>query len=420
MFNQWRKKYNHIYFNSSTHKHINVYLCGMKPSLEQILAEFPPVTKAQWTAQVEKDLKGRPLKDLHWQTSEGLLFDPFGHADDFPTPPAPLVAARASWAVCEHIEAQDPVAANAQALDALQGGAEALSFGLSKPPKSDFFDVLLEGIFLDYVELHFGGPGVVENPGGVLAFLQKKAEQQGVPTQNLRGSLGYDLGDPTIPLKDWRYTADLLAFADEQFPNFRCLCLKTDDDEVGPIGELSNFLKMADLTMTRLIRAGAHADQFARHITFEMSVGKSYFVEVAKLRAFHLLWYNFLKQWKATLVPPHLSVVFKPEAYGDDLYTNMIRATTMAMSGILGGAARLTVLPFDADRADQSQRDPAFGRRIARNVQHLLKMESGLDQFPDPAAGSYYVEQLTGKYAEMAWFDCFTEALQRKAQGGPF
>ena len=78
------------------------------------------------------------------------------------------------------------------------------------------------------------------------------------------------------------------------------------------------------------------------------------------------------------------------------------------------------VLPFDADRADQSQRDPAFGRRIARNVQHLLKMESGLDQFPDPAAGSYYVEQLTGKYAEMAWFDCFTEALQRKAQGGPF
>ena len=83
-------------------------------------------------------------------------------------------------------------------------------------------------------------------------------------------------------------------------------------------------------------------------------------------------------------------------------------------------AARLTVLPFDADRADQSQRDPAFGRRIARNVQHLLKMESGLDQFPDPAAGSYYVEQLTGKYAEMAWFDCFTEALQRKAQGGPF
>ncbi len=69
------------------------------------------------------------------------------------------------------------------------------------------------------------------------------------------------------------------------------------------------------------------------------------------------------------------------------------------------GADRLTVLPYDAGRESAAQYPQAFGRRIARNVQHLLQLESGLGDIADPAAGSYYVEQLTRQLAAAAWND---------------
>ena len=69
----------------------------------------------------------------------------------------------------------------------------------------------------------------------------------------------------------------------------------------------------------------------------------------------------------------------------------------------VASSSRLTVLPYDAGRETQAAYPQAFSRRIARNVQHLMKMESALDEVADPAAGSYYIETLTRQLAERAW-----------------
>lgn len=81
----------------------------------------------------------------------------------------------------------------------------------------------------------------------------------------------------------------------------------------------------------------------------------------------------------------------------------MIKATTMAMSAILGGANQLVVKPYDEDREHLSNYPPQFARRIARNIQHLLKMESGFEQLLDPAAGSHYIEHATIQIADKSW-----------------
>ena len=44
-----------------------------------------------------------------------------------------------------------------------------------------------------------------------------------------------------------------------------------------------------------------------------------------------------------------------------------------------------------------------FGQRMALNIQHLLRLEAGLDQYADPAAGSYYLETLTKQLVDAAW-----------------
>src|SRR5690606_17542318 len=82
-----------------------------------------------------------------------------------------------------------------------------------------------------------------------------------------------------------------------------------------------------------------------------------------------------------------------------DPHVNLLRATTQAMSAVSGGCDSLCVAPFD-----QLYKTPDdFSERIARNIPVILKEEAYLDKAIDPAAGSYYVENLTREMAEKAW-----------------
>jgi methylmalonyl-CoA mutase len=372
-------------------------------NITNMLAAFPPVSKQQWLTQIEKDLKGKPLADLYWSPMPGVTTDPFAHHEDRDASVLPLVAGPIRWAISEDIRVQDSAAANAQALEALQLGVEALQFELSDA--SVHWPVLLADIYLDYIGLYFNGPGMAQQPAAVLAALQGIASERGINTHALNGALMYDpVG--TSALQDWRYVQDLMAFAKTEFPGFRVLNvdgLTACKDTQSTVDELVDVLKKVNIYVTELTRRGSDAAVVLEQIQCTLAVGSSYFVSLAKLRAFRLLWYHLCQSWHLPPTEPVVEVRFAPSAYTDDLYTNMIRATTMAMSAVLGGAQRLTVSPYDAGREALAKYPPAFGRRIARNVQHLLKLESYLDQTTDPAAGSYYIEHLTRQIAEKAW-----------------
>ena len=75
----------------------------------------------------------------------------------------------------------------------------------------------------------------------------------------------------------------------------------------------------------------------------------------------------------------------------EDPYMNILRTQTEAMSAILGGTDSLTVEPFDIVFRTTDE----FSERIASNQQLILKEEAYFDKVADPAAGSYYIENLT-------------------------
>lgn len=88
----------------------------------------------------------------------------------------------------------------------------------------------------------------------------------------------------------------------------------------------------------------------------------------------------------------------------------MLRGTTEAMSATIAGVHSLEVMPFDASFENPTE----FSKRIARNVELLLKNESHFDQVVDPAGGSYYVENLTQSIAAEAW-KLFLEIEEKEA-----
>jgi methylmalonyl-CoA mutase len=220
---------------------------------------------------------------------------------------------------------------------------------------------------------------------------------------NLRGSFGYTLEGPLEEKAEIRLL-QLIAESQKAFPSWRLFTIDagpgiSSDEQV--IDELAAFCARTDQLFRYLSGKGIAANELVDRVQFRVEIGGAYFLNIAKLRALRVLLANVWKKYNLSGITfPPIETEIRKETQTEDANTNMIRTTTQAMSAVLGGTDRLFLLPSDAF---ENKEGTSFSRRIARNVQHLLKMESHLDQVVDPAAGSYYLEHLTDLLARRAW-----------------
>ena len=137
---------------------------------------------------------------------------------------------------------------------------------------------------------------------------------------------------------------------------------------------------------------GTVVGEATARIEFVFAVGSTYFVEIAKLRAARLLWAAVLEAFGAPAQAMRLHVrTARDDASVPDPSTNLLRATTEAMSAAIGGATTLLVEAHGYDA------------HLAANLPHILADEAHLDAVADPAGGSYFVESLTDALAREAW-----------------
>jgi methylmalonyl-CoA mutase len=128
---------------------------------------------------------------------------------------------------------------------------------------------------------------------------------------------------------------------------------------------------------------------------FLYTVGSNYFFEIAKLRAIRKLWPSAIAALHGEAVTTAICHIHARTSISkkrsDDAYLNLNRATTEALSAIIGGCDSLTVEAI------------GFDPHLAQNIQRILREEAYIDLVSDPAAGSYYVEALTDAIAREAW-----------------
>jgi methylmalonyl-CoA mutase len=143
------------------------------------------------------------------------------------------------------------------------------------------------------------------------------------------------------------------------------------------------------------VAAGTPLAEAAASITFVFAVGSSYFVEIAKLRAARLCWAQAVAAFgRVSGDAARMRTIVRTARANKsvyDPYTNLLRATTEAMSAACGGADAVIVEPA------------GFDGHLATNVTRILAEESRMDAVSDPAGGSYYVETLTDGIARAAW-----------------
>jgi methylmalonyl-CoA mutase len=408
-------------------------------SQEKLFAEFPDVSTEEWEATIQADLKGADYeKKLIWKTLEGISVKPYYRKADtdgiswlLNNLPGEFPFTRGvkkvdnNWEIRTEIYEQDVQAANTAAKHYLERGAEALSFksrvckncgvlkGQDLQSQADF-NALLTGIDLNKVPVYFN----FGNRGAqALAMLYNLAGSNA----NVKGGIIFE---PIAELatsgkiafsKDsiLKEAAKVAVFAAKELPNVQTITVQTHafhNAGANIIQELSLALGAGLEYMNALTDAGLTAEQAASQISFSLSIGSRYFLEVAKIRALRILWANILKKYEVTGTAKIHASTSMWNATVFDPNVNMLRATTEAMSAAIAGADSITVIPFDATFKDPDE----FSCRIARNIQLLLKNECNFNKAVDPSAGSYYIETLTEQVASKS-----LDALKKlESEGG--
>jgi methylmalonyl-CoA mutase len=371
----------------------------------RLFTAFSPINKARWQEQVIKDLKGKDITSLRWQTEEGLSIEPYFTAEDLAR--LPLQALQSAqqqrstrhWQNREWIMFSDEKTSRRQALDALQKGADALLLDLSQADVAGLsFSHLLNGIRLTDTPVTFRCRRQSERVETALRQMS---------AYHLKGGLDDDrlawwMRDGQ-PIGDWSALADGLRRTQE-WPSFRPLTVNSHQfHEAGAHAaqELAFTLASAVTYLDKLTDEGLEIGQVLKGMEFSISVGTNYLMEIAKVRALRYLFGKIIESYGPGERHPVFIHTRTSRFYlaATEPYTNLLRLTTEAMAAVVGGSDALTVLPYDLAVAASGE----FSQRISRNVSTILKEEVYLDKVSDPAAGSYYLENLTHELAGQAW-----------------
>ena len=248
----------------------------------------------------------------------------------------------------------------------------------------------------------------------VLALYIVAAEEQGVPSEKLSGTIQNDILKEFMvrntyiypPKPSLRIISDIFAYTSAHMPKFNSISISGYHmQEAGATADLELAYTLADgVEYVRAgIAAGLDIDRFAPRLSFFFGIGMNFFMEVAKLRAARVLWAKLMKGFNPR-DPRSLSLRTHCQTSGwslaaQDVFNNVVRTAVEAMAATEGGTQSLHTNALDEALALPTD----FSARIARNTQIVLQRESGLTRMIDPWGGSFYVERLTHELAGRAW-----------------
>ncbi len=271
--------------------------------------------------------------------------------------------------------------------------------------------ILFDQIPLDQMSVSMTMNGAVLP---IMAFYIVAAEEQGVPTEKLTGTIQNDILKEFMvrntyiypPTPSMKIIGDIFRYSSAKLPKFNCISISGYHmQEAGATADIELAYTLADgLEYLRTgIAAGLSIDEFAPRLSFFWAIGMNHFMEIAKMRAARVLWAKIVKSFnpkstKSMALRTH-SQTSGWSLTAQDVFNNVVRTAVEATAAALGHTQSLHTNALDEAIALPTD----FSARIARNTQIYLQEETGICRVVDPWAGSYYVESLTNELMHKAW-----------------
>jgi methylmalonyl-CoA mutase len=356
---------------------------------KQLFSEFQLNTKEQWVERVKRE-SGKDFSEeqLLWNRDE-LIIEPYLTTDDVPANRINTVEkSNNDWQIRQDFIAEDFKNTNEKIIKALENGVNALGIEIKHAITEDEMKLLLNGVYLNMVTIHFTTTEILFLSNAFNSFIDvTKGHYQ---LSELEGSF----------YVDFKNTEERFSFVktiSTTLPKFKSVTIAVGNESI--VANFAEAISNAKNLFKTLIAKDLDVTTIANTIQFKISIGTEYFVEIAKVRALRILWGKLLKQYNINNVNAFIQAENFLQAADNDPYKNILRHTTEAMSAAVGGANILCLT--NKDQTDNLSND--FFMSISVNIQNLLKHESHFDKVTDIAAGSYYIESITNQIVEKVW-----------------
>lgn len=403
--------------------------------------EFKIPSYDEWKEAAIALLKGAPFdKKLKTKLYEGITLEPIYNASDieeldkafeFPgfsdylrgTDPAGYMAE--PWTISQGVDAVLAKDANEIIKHDLEKGSTGFNVvldegsrkctGFDKDAKGrgvsiidvDDMKAVLAGIDLEKNKINiYAGASALPMLGLVMAADDEAAKKyQGCIGADPIAALAEDGKLPCSLEQLYDEMACAAKVAAEKMPGLKTILINGSvyhNGGANAIQEVAYSVSAAIAYIDAMIERGLDINTIAKQIRFTFSIGANFFMEIAKLRAVKMVWAQVIKAYGGDADAQKIDIYARTSKFTytvNDPYVNVLRATTQTFSAVIGGINEMEVAPFD----DVIGASCEQSRRIARNQQVMLQNEFNLLQPVDPAGGSWYVEYLTNKVANMIW-----------------
>ena len=199
--------------------------------------------------------------------------------------------------------------------------------------------------------------------------------------------------------------ASLMSWTKQNTPSLKVLGIDLRPYYEGgghAVQELAFAIATGTEYVRELLDRECDLESIEENLQFILCIGSDFFTEIAKFRALRSLWSQVVRAFggktitQKGLLQGHSSQRNKSIT---DPHVNILRTTTEAFSGVIGGCDIIGISPFD----ELSGLPDAFSRRVARNLQIIIREECHGHKTIDPSGGSWFIENLTNQIARNAW-----------------
>jgi len=373
----------------------------MNDKNKSLFSEFSPVSKQEWMEKVGIDLKGADFdKKLVWKNLSKIKIQPFYNAEDKHDYIKNTGENSQSLINYRSIVVNSAENGNRLALKAIEEGINGLLFAIDK--KISVAD-LLKGIDLNEIAISFNLKAhVIAFASGFFALLKEKK----VVVENIKGYIDIDLISNYLTQgsieNEQIDAADEIIKLSKNYPNYKGLTISGSeylDSGANQAQEVAYTLGSLVFLIDKLKAKGVSEQEVFGNVNFKLAIGSEYFIEIGKFRAFNSILTEIAKKYG--IAGQKHTIVAKTSIWSKsvtDPHTNLLRATTEAMSAILGNVDGILIDAYDKEFNDASD----FSSRIAGNISTILKEESYLGKVANPVDGSYYIEEVSAKIAAKA------------------
>jgi methylmalonyl-CoA mutase N-terminal domain/subunit len=249
----------------------------------------------------------------------------------------------------------------------------------------------------------------------LLAFYVLVGERQGVPADQLGGTIQTDILKEYIAQKEWcfpiepamRLVTDMIEWCTENMLRWHPVSISGYHiREAGSTAqqELAFTLKDGFTYVERAIERGLDIDDFAPRLSFFFNSHIDFFEEIAKYRAARRIWAREMKETYGATKEESMRLRFHTQTAGVSLtaqqpLNNIVRTALEALAAVMGGTQSLHTNSFDEALALPT----TDAVRVALRTQQIIATETGVASTADPLGGSYFVEKLTDEMERAAY-----------------